>query len=153
MYVNGIYQCEHYGLEELYPQRFFGRNKSKINLWKLWDERILKTFDMLKMTYSPDDPVLINDWLWGGNFQYSGFRPFTCPEGAEFSMHKWFKAGDLKFSNYDVQKIIKDIKKDPFAEPFQYITCIEVGKEITWLHVDSRNWDKEKDGLFIITLK
>jgi len=135
-------------LYELFPKAFYEDNFSPRNIPKLWgvfDYRLKYTMDRLRVRYGP---LVANDWYWGGVNQYRGWRPTDCIIGAKFSQHKYGRAVDLKTgrgSKKTVQEIRGDILKDPFNEDFKYITCLEMN--ITWLHFDIRDYNKEKFGI------
>lgn len=93
-------------------------------------------------------PVRINNWFDGGSSQYSGMRPFNCIIGAQYSMHKYGGAFDLKvegMSGEEMRKIVID-KYDTHFKGL--ITTIEDGTD-TWLHADCR-WMPNQGKLNII---
>ena len=140
-----MYKPDHFPLEELFPRRFFNKWNKKVNLWLLYDDRALWTFDQIRNVYGT---ITINNWCYeGGDLQYSGYRPHTCGIGAEWSQHKFGRAGDLHPEEYTAEEIRQDIIDNPTQEEFKYITCIEL--DISWLHIDFRNHDKEKEGLLM----
>lgn len=117
--------------------------------WSHWDSRILETADMLRDMYGP---MIANDYIWrmeeDNANQWRGYRPMDCEIGAKNSLHKFYRALDLYPVKYLSSQIIKDIECYPFNKEFRHITCIEVG--VPWIHFDTRNWDKKKNGLLII---
>jgi len=145
-----MYKSNDFQLYELYPKDFYEIYKSSPNtLWRMWDDRILRTAQAIKKKYSCS--FYVNDWWWGGKFQYSGWRPFACLEGARLSQHKFFHALDLKPDLLKItpEEIRQDILAKPWAEEFKFITCIELDTP-TWLHISSENWDKSKYGILTI---
>jgi len=82
-----MYKCEHFDIEELVPEDVFNERGEKC--WELLDEDILADLDTLRDLLGP---LTINDWKWGGGFQYSGFRPEGCGVGSKYSQHKLGKA-------------------------------------------------------------
>jgi len=90
----------------------------------------------------------MNTWYWNGRHQYRGFRDFNSSIGAKLSQHKFGRANDLIFTEENVENVRKDILADPFHPDFVHITCIEA--DVSWLHFDVRNHDKEREGILII---
>ena len=83
--------------------------------------------------------VIINDWKWKGQYNYSGLR---SPKdiGAEYSQHKFMNAVDIKVDGYTPTQLRQSV-----VDNFSYInkefgiTTIEKIKDTpTWLHVDKR---------------
>jgi len=140
------YRPENFQLYELYPKDIFEKGMSEPNgeqkLWQMWDDRILYTIQHLRNRFGS---MVCNTWYWGGNSQYRGWRPFDCPEGEKFSIHKAWKAVDLISKNFTATDIRSQILADPFHEDFKYITCVEMN--VSWLHVDTRNRDKKNYGI------
>ena len=143
------YKPDHFELYELLPRNFYMQHSKKSHtiLWGLFDERILWTADQIRKKYGK---MSANTWYWGGRHQYRGFRPFDCTIGSEFSQHKWGRGVDLDPKECSPEEIRQDIKDDKYPDIFKYITCIEDFKGMSWIHLDCRNWNKEKNGLLIV---
>jgi len=132
------YKPDHFELYELVPEEIY-RRVSHDKLWQCFDPKLLWTQEQLRLKYGK---MVCNTWWWGGGNQYRGYRTPYCEIGAEWSLHKFFRALDSVPTDYSVEKIRQDImeakeKKDQGI--YQYITCIEVG--VSWLHFDTRNYD------------
>ena len=140
-YIPNFFKADELVGPEIYDQ--LGGNLNKICL--LFDNRLLWTADQLRRKYGI---CIINDWQQGGNFSESGLRTFDTLTGAKWSQHKFARALDGKFKETDVNEIRKDILDDPFNDRFKYITCIEM--KTSWLHWDTRNWNKKKNGILKI---
>jgi len=85
-----------------------------------------------------DASVTINDWKWGGPYQYSGYRPPDCDIGAKESSHKRGLAIDVKVKGWHPDRIRKLIK-DNFKflnEKFE-VSGYELDTP-TWTHIDFR---------------
>lgn len=133
-----MYIPKDFKLYELVPKDIFEEFKDDQNrLWMLWRPEVLYTAQRLRDRFGK---MVCNTWYWGGLTQYRGWRPEDCPDGAKWSMHKFFGALDLIPVEDDVDRIRRIILSDPFHEDFKYITCLEM--EVTWLHFDVRNLDK-----------
>jgi len=82
--------------------------------------------------------VKINDWFWGGKFEYSGLRPIEdCPVGATYSQHKYGRAIDLKFKDVDLLEVRQDLAEFKDTYRLLGITTVENGTP-SWLHIDTR---------------
>ena len=141
-----MYTPKRFQLHELLPEDFYKKNKVYGHtLWYLFDDRLLRTADRLSIIYGG---MTANTWFTGGIHQYRVWRPFDCKVGADLSQHKWGRALDLIPINSTAEIIRQDILANPMSNEFRYITCIE--KDISWLHIDVRNWDKINEGILII---
>jgi len=126
---------KHFRIEELVSKALFNQYKNRPHyLWGLFDNRLLITLDRLRERYGK---CSINNWLWNGSFQFSGFREPACTIGAALSQHRFGRGADLKFADITPEAIRLDIKSNPTNPAFEYITCVELGTP-TWLHVDTR---------------
>ena len=139
-----LYIPQYFKLYEWLPKDFYFSHKDLGDkLWLMFDYRILWTYDQLRKRYGK---VVMNDWFWGGNNQYRGWRPWNCSIGAELSQHKFGRAGDSIFT-IPAEKIRQDILNNEFDNDFQYISAIE--KNVSWLHIDCRNL-KDNNGIELI---
>lgn len=138
-----VYKCKYFGLKELFPPIIYNSIENKEILWWMMDDRLLKTLDMLRDKYGP---LLCNNWNQG--LRNRGFREPDSSTGAKYSQHKLGRAADLTPYKTTVDQMRNDLLANPFAEEFKYITCVEL--DVSWLHIDVRNWDKEKYGIFTV---
>ena len=81
--------------------------------------------------------IIVNNYERGGNYKYSGVRPFTYLEGAKFSSHRYGNTADCKFGSgvtpIWVQRLIL---KHP--EDFPNIVRMEdAAVTKTWLHIET----------------
>lgn len=84
--------------------------------------------------------VTINNWLWGGKYNYSGFREPACKVGAKLSQHRFCKADDKKFDEVTVQEVYEDVIKNyDLYKKFGLTTIENIKATPTWLHGDLRN--------------
>ena len=128
-----IYIPKYFKIYELLPPYFYESNKHRGDaLWYIFDNRLLLTLDQLRETFGK---MYINNWYWGGNRQYSGWRPFDY-KGAYLSQHKFGRAADIIFNKHDAESVRQWIIKN---SKFKYITGMELG--VSWLHIDVRNYD------------
>lgn len=111
----------------------------------LFDINALRTIDRLRSHFGP---LTINDWMWGGDFQESGFREWDTETGATLSQHKFGRAFDCKFKNVTAEEVREDMRKHNMfqapqaimkARPSRYahIRRIESFKRMSWFHFDT----------------
>lgn len=136
-----MYTCKYFSLKELLPKEVYVdlSEAGSINFgWWILDERALKCLDLLREEFGT---IIVNDWKWGGNNQYRGFRPFDCEVGAKYSQHKFGRGFDCVFKHAQpklVSLYIMERQKDGWGSGvFRYITWTKVYS--TWLHFDVRN--------------
>ena len=137
-----------FALHELVPKEVYKEYERVNKLYRLWyvfDPRMLFTIDRLRERYGK---MIMNNWFWGGNHQYRGWRDSEVKIGASLSQHKFGRAADLVSVEHTAEEIRNDILADPFHDDFKYITCIELA--VLWLHFDIRNFDKEKYGVLVV---
>lgn len=127
------------------PQLYNRYHKEVGKLWGIFDERILKTAQNLRVRYGK---MICNDWYWDGRWKERAWRPWSTLTGATFSQHKFGRALDLIPVETTADKIRHDILSEPFHPDFEYITCLEMN--INWLHFDCRNYDKKHDGVLLV---
>ena len=114
-------------------------------MWRLLDSRYVETIDAIRRRYGK---MVANTWWWGGSHQYRGFRPIDCEVGSPLSQHKLFRAIDLVPVSESVDKIRSDIIHDRYPSDFRWITAVEL--DVPWLHIDGRQWDKQRNGVLRI---
>lgn len=132
-----MYKCKHFKIYELVPKELYEVLHEDL-LWGMFDENLLRALDWVKETYSPDSPVSVNTWKWGGGFSQSGIRTRDSEYYSEGSMHSVGCAADLKFKNITPEEIRRDIKRRiDSGETIPYIKRIEEGTD-TWLHIDTK---------------
>ena len=138
------YIPKHFQSYELVPKETYEILKRKNELYKIWwlfDPRTLLVGDRIRKRYGK---MVANTWWWGGKHHFRGWRPPNCTIGAERSQHRFGRAQDLVPTEVTVEEIWYDIKDK--GEDFGFITCIEIGPKVTWLHHDERNYQ----GLLIV---
>lgn len=139
------YTPKHFQLQELVPRAVYEDYKKRGKLDQLvwrFDCRALWTLDRLRDRYGK---TYVNNWLWGGENQFGGFRPWGCEIGAKNSDHKFGRAFDSKFVDVSPYTVRGEILADPWHPDFQFITVLEL--EVPWLHFGVRNWNKQKYGI------
>jgi hypothetical protein len=127
-----MYKPKHFTIEELVPPQLLDLVEEDV-AWKMFDEELLRAIDWVKETYSPNDPVTINNWKWGGNFTQSGLRTKDWEHYNPKSTHPYGEAVDMKFKNITAEDIRQDLKERGKDVP--YIT--ECEEDVSWLHIST----------------
>lgn len=78
-------------------------------------------------------PTTINSWSWNGDRQYSGLRLPEEPYYRLTSDHSFGNAIDMVFKDYTAKEVRDYIEQNP--EEFPFITFIEEGSKVNWLHI------------------
>lgn len=119
-------------------------------IWRLFDWRVLWTADQLRERFGL---MYANDYEWGGQYKYRGFRPPTdLIDWKHFnlyqkikaispytftSQHCFGRALDVNFKDITAQEVIDDIKINYKQERYKYIRAVEEG--VSWFHFDCRS--------------
>ncbi len=130
-------------LQEFVPRDFYNENQE--GSLKFIDKRIVSACQFIREKIGK--PITINNWLNGGERQFSGLRPFVCNVGVMYSQHKYGRAADLKCEGMNGEEL-RQVVKRYWEDLKQYITTIEADTE-NWLHIDCR-WTDNPDELLIV---
>lgn len=158
------YVPQYFKAYEIFPPKIFQKHlvNSSIgavsdSIWRLMDRRILWTVDQLRKIHGP---MIVNDYFWGGNNLYRGFRPvedlidykgyqkngvIVAKWSSLTSQHCFGRAIDCKFKQRTAEEVRQHIRDNPFLPHYKYITAIEDG--VSWFHFDVRNWNINKSGI------
>jgi hypothetical protein len=131
-----MYKPKHFQLFELIDPTLFHTLCSDYQKWMVFDERVLRTADMLRDRYGR---MIANDWYWKGEYRWRGYRSAACMEGASFSQHRFGRALDINFLDATAREVREDILSHPYLPAAEFITCIEL--DVSWFHFDVRNND------------
>ena len=126
-----IYIPKHFKIEELVPPEYMSKY-TPYQLWMMFDSRILKGADMLRERHGS---MTINNWLWGGDYKYSGIRPESWYKGPSASQHRFGRALDPKFKKSTPQEVRQDIKNNIMLFG-DFIKRVEKDTP-TWVHIDT----------------
>jgi len=129
-----IYIPKHFKVEELVDSTTFSSYSTNI-IWQKFNPDMLKALDRIREIANCS--ITINDWVFGGSLQFSGFRPAGCGVGKVLGDHYFWNAFDLhveKISNkklYDIALIV--------SREMQVINVMEdINKTPTWVHIGHR---------------
>ena len=85
-----------------------------------------------------DSTVTVNDWCFGGSYQFSGLRPFDCKIGASMSQHRFGNAIDVKVKGWDAEDVRNLVRKNfGVLNDMFGLSTIELDTP-SWVHVDFR---------------
>lgn len=113
------------------------------------DDGLMKLLECLRMDLGP---LVVNDWYWNGDYEWSGLRTPESPWYSRYSGHSYGKALDIKSKEHSVEYIhqyINDnwkeisrytgVKGIRLEHPSATTTDNEYGG---WVHIDVL-WDTE----------
>ena len=123
-------QCPKFAIYELVDKETFEERGTKA--WDLTDPTTIHVLNTLRAKFGS---CTVNDWYWGGKYQWRGLRTARCKQGSKYSMHRLFRAFDCIFKNYTAQQIRDMIKED---EAFWYAVGIRrIENNVSWFHFDT----------------
>jgi len=130
-------RSKHFEIQELIPKEVYDIHGQ--NAWVFVCPKLIASIDTIKERF-PEGTMTINNWLWGGDREWSGLRTPDSKWYSKTSQHSLdlkkliFKATDSVFSKYETDIIRQDIINNPDIYP--HIKGIELG--VSWLHIDTR---------------
>ncbi|MDO9535084.1 MAG: hypothetical protein Q7J85_07070 [Bacillota bacterium] len=128
-----MYKCKHFKIYELVDPVTYKRFGDEA--WMFLNPLILMAADGIREYFGV--PVTINNWHWGGEFQWSGLRTVFCTIGGKWSQHRFANAIDCDIKDIPAEEARQRILANQNHPLLQHITCIEASTN--WLHIDSRN--------------
>ena len=135
-----------FSLAEFVPPAIYEHFVDK-SIWFI-DPKIVQMAQFIRDRFGK--PVTINNYLTGGNYQYSAFRDSACTIGATNSQHRHGRAIDFRIQGMSPMEIRADIIKNFDLYRPSGLTTIEGGTP-TWIHIDCRNTNM--DSLLIVPYK
>ena len=117
------------------------------SLWFI-DPRIVVLAQFIRDRFGKQ--VTINNYLAGGNYQYSGFRDHACTIGAVNSQHRQGRAIDFRVKGMEPEEVRQDIITYFPLYKAVGLTTIEADTA-TWIHADCRFTNQ--DSLLIVPFK
>jgi len=131
-----MYKCNHFRIYELVPPHIYAQFRAQA--WQFMDDRLLKSLDILRDLYGP---IIINNYMHGGEREWSGLRTPNSPYYSPTSQHSFGRAADCLFRDTDVELVRKHIISKTIPARI-HITAVELGT--SWLHIDCRNVEPVK---------
>ena len=125
--------------DHFYYHEFFSsgiwHNYDKALLRKLLDPRLIPLMEKIRTTLNK--PIFVNNWKWGGNSMYRGFRPQNSSVGSLYSQHKFGRAVDFKVGSMTANEVREYILDNEHEYMVAGVTRLESGLDATtWVHVD-----------------
>jgi len=133
------YTPQNFSVQEFVPRRVFEERGESAIL--AMDDRILRAADAIRGYFGRR--VTVNNWQWGGDRQFSGFRDTKCPIGTAYSQHRFGRAVDMIIDSIPAGEVRAEIVANP--ECFPGITRMEDG--VSWVHIDCA--PIEHDGIYL----
>jgi hypothetical protein len=141
-----MYKLKHFAISELVDrptfEKYLGRYGSAANDWiqgNILDERLMRLIDVLWEDFNTNLPgwsMTINNWMWGGPREYSGWRSPDCELGASMSQHRFGRAVDIIPSGLSAEGIRSHLVCNQNITRYQDIGGLELS--VSWLHIDVR---------------
>ena len=125
---------KHFKIQELVDRVTYEARGEKA--WELINPGLIETIDKIKETF-PEGTMTINNWEWRGDRQWSGLRTPRSMYYSTYSQHSLGNAIDAVFSHYDVNEVRNYILDNP--DEFPNVGGVEL--DVSWLHVDCRNFE------------
>lgn len=142
---SNLYRPSGFRIEELVPKSIYRHRGDKA--WELLDIRLVWLVDCFKMWLENKKakkiPFTINNWLWKGSRNWSGFRTVGYKGYSPTSQHSLGRAFDILVKGFpirEVQELLEEFVNTYFEEiqELHLQVTIEMGSSVTWLHIDSR---------------
>jgi hypothetical protein len=150
-----MYIPEFFRKAELFSKKVIEMEKDRGDfIWRLIDNRAAWTIDKIRKHFcgtkkqNAYDVMTINNWIWGGMWQYRGFRhPIVDIVDNSLNMsltsqHCFGRGIDFNLGKITPDEVRQDITTHPTSERYKYVMGIEL--DVEWVHVDFRNWNKRK---------
>lgn len=125
---------KYFRIEELVDKKTYEIRGEKA--WELFSSDFITMIDTFKEMF-PKGTITINNWLWGGNRQWSGLRTPDSPYYSPYSMHPLANGADMVFSAYSSEEVRATVKAKPVI--FSMVRGLE--DDVSWVHADTRNRD------------
>ena len=142
-----IYKPRHFDLKELACPHIF--NKYGEVAWQFFDDKLLMTLDLIRDQLGP---IYVNNWDMGGEFDERGFRCIFCSlvqkairEATLYvSPHMTGQGADFDVKGMTAASVRLWLIGNPIKLPYP----IRLEKNVTWIHLDTRDTGKGKVSLF-----
>lgn len=131
--TNNQYRCKYFKIEELVHPNLL-KTIPEENLWRMFDDRLLKIADKYREHYGP---IFIN----GRGLVDCGLREMNSKTGAKYSPHKFGRALDLHIISIENLNLPKEEKIERYNRVRKEIVYAAINYEenISWLHIDTYN--------------
>ena len=128
------YKCKHFTIKELVPPEVLNE-LGPIKCWELFDDKALIVLDWFREQIGRQ--ITVNDWSWGGQYKYRGYRPKNCKTGAKNSQHKEGAAFDFSVKGWTDEQTEQWIIEHEKELPFRI--RIEDNDDVSKVHFDTKS--------------
>lgn len=126
----------HFHIEEFVPPEIYKKYGAKSKWFVRWD--MIRLAEFYREYF--DAPVIINNWMWDGDFTERGYRVPLTPTGSMYSQHKLGAAFDCNIKGVEPDEIRHTILNNQGLFMRQGLTTLEhEAYSPTWVHSDIRN--------------
>lgn len=136
-------KSKYFKIQELVSEEVY--NKYGENAWQFIDEKLIYTIDTVREFF--DEPIIVNNWLWGGTLKQRGLRANKDPlvankKGYYISQHCLGKAVDFNVKDLTSEEVYNLILQN--KDRFPYLKRIEnIQYTPTWVHIDVANTNSD----------
>ena len=123
-----MYIPRFFSLQELVPRDIFELYGER--LWAYFDPNILRAQDFLRRHFGR---CTVNNWRWGGNLCYRGYRPPSYTKCGSLSTHRMFKALDSSFEDATAEEVRQYIIE---TDGLGWIVK-RIEDDVNWVHIDT----------------
>ena len=125
-------KLNNFAVHELVPKDVYKDRGEKAI--QLMDRELLTFIDKLRTHLGRS--ITVNNWQWGGPFQYRGLRDANSDVYSKYSQHSFGKALDFDVDGMTAEEVRQWIIDNRLLSWVRPITFIEDG--VSWVHVDTR---------------
>jgi hypothetical protein len=138
-----MYKCKHFKIFELTDPVIYKANGE--NAFAFFTEEIKQSIDAIREFF--DRPVTVNNWIWGGQFQWRGLRSSMCNVGSLKSQHRIVdtrlcNAIDFDVKDLTAEQVRQEILNNQNIPSLRFITRME--KDVNWVHIDCKPLDGQE---------
>lgn len=130
-----MYIPTHFDVHELVPRHvYLDRGQKAL---QLLDPRGLIFIDYLRDMFGR---ATINNYMWGGDREWSGLRTYGSPYYSRYSQHPFGRAFDILFEEYSAVEVRMWLEDNVGRwQKATGVKSITLEEGVDWVHVDFRN--------------
>ena len=124
-------ESKHFSIKEFVPEYIYLKYGDFSR--RFLDPNLVKLCNFLRERFGK---AYINNWAWGGDYDFRGFRTPKSKYFSETSQHTAGRAADMIFYDYTSEEIRRWLEDNWEKEGLGFPITVEEG--VDWLHVDVR---------------
>ncbi len=124
----------YFSIKEFVDRKTYYKYKEK-SIWFI-DKNLIIQMNQLRELFGRK--ITINNWAYGGRFQWRGFRTQNSPEYTPYSSHSFGRACDFDVEGLTAEQARRMII-EWYKEGILISKSINLEKEVNWVHLDIRN--------------